>query len=395
MKIEQKNPPRIFKVGLRGDIAIQDCGDIYLADNQQLTFRLPGGGEVDVTAKPWGLYACGSVNDRLPRHGVKVALVKNSKQQFYVMLVEDKQVDAFLQYLESDKNVLVGWLSDTDFAGQIAQQADAATIDDLPHCPSGSTAVYEKVFTYDKRPEGETAFDFGDVEYYREFWRSTLTGHMVARHQLPLQELYEKDYVQSTYGGDLKTKFDKIVNLPAGKSDNKARVQRIVDFMDAKNLQTKNAMDIGSGLCVFLHELQQHGWRGFAVDMDDAQIEHAKSIGVDAKKIDINGSYLDLQSKFQLVALNKVIEHVIDPVQMLKSAKQFLADDGYMYVEVPDAEMAAKHGPIREEFFIEHYHAYSVSSLALTAEKAGLQVETITRLHEPSDKYTLYGFLRT
>ena len=35
-----------------------------------------------------------------------------------------------------------------------------------------------------------------------------------------------------------------------------------------------------------------------------------------------------------------------------------------VYVELPDAEGAALHGPGREEFFIEHHHVFSAASTA-------------------------------
>jgi hypothetical protein len=60
---------------------------------------------------------------------------------------------------------------------------------------------------------------------------------------------------------------------------------------------------------------------------------------------------------------------------------------------VPDGEAAAADGPGREEFFIEHWHAYSASSLALTAERAGFRLEELERLREPSTKFTLRAFL--
>jgi hypothetical protein len=44
-------------------------------------------------------------------------------------------------------------------------------------------------------------------------------------------------------------------------------------------------------------------------------------------------------------------------------------------------------------FFIDHHHIFSAVSLALLAARAGFNVQVIERLHEPSTKYTLRGFL--
>jgi hypothetical protein len=50
-------------------------------------------------------------------------------------------------------------------------------------------------------------------------------------------------------------------------------------------------------------------------------------------------------------------------------------------------------GPGREEFGIEHYHAFSMASMALLALRAGLSVVRAARVREPSTKVTLYAFL--
>jgi hypothetical protein len=79
---------------------------------------------------------------------------------------------------------------------------------------------------------------------------------------------------------------------------------------------------------------------------------------------------------------------------MLERARQYVADDGVVYLEVPDGEAAAREGPGREEFFVEHLHAFSPASVALLAARAGFSPVRIERVREPSTKYTLAAFLR-
>ena len=65
-----------------------------------------------------------------------------------------------------------------------------------------------------------------------------------------------------------------------------------------------------------------------------------------------------------------------------------------IYLELPDGTEAVKDTIMREEFFIEHYHAFSMSSICLLIEKAGFTTLRVDRLKEPSGKYTLRAFLR-
>jgi hypothetical protein len=80
---------------------------------------------------------------------------------------------------------------------------------------------------------------------------------------------------------------------------------------------------------------------------------------------------------------------------MLRRCHTFLEPGGTVYVELPDGEAAARDpdGPDREEFFIEHLWAFSPRSLELLAERAGFAADRVERIREPSDKYTLFGFL--
>jgi 2-polyprenyl-3-methyl-5-hydroxy-6-metoxy-1,4-benzoquinol methylase len=129
------------------------------------------------------------------------------------------------------------------------------------------------------------------------------------------------------------------------------------------------------------------------LDPDPRAAAHARErVGVEA----VQGDFMRAKpfGRFQLVTLNKVLEHVADPVAMLERTRGYLRDGGVTYVEVPDGEAASLDDPGREEFFVEHLHAFTAASLALTALRAGYAVQRLDRLREPSTKYTLVAFLR-
>jgi hypothetical protein len=78
---------------------------------------------------------------------------------------------------------------------------------------------------------------------------------------------------------------------------------------------------------------------------------------------------------------------------MLHRALQFVESGGFVYVELPDGEMAATAGPDREEFFVEHLHVFSFVSIVMLAERAGFRPIAVERLQEPSTKFTLRALL--
>ena len=112
MKIKLLEIPRKFIVGKSQDIEMLDCGKIELEDNEMISFVTIEGCEYDVCAKDWGFYATPSVNGRLVREGFITALVKNTFDQYYVMLVDKNKVDSFNNYVEKENLILVQWLSE-------------------------------------------------------------------------------------------------------------------------------------------------------------------------------------------------------------------------------------------------------------------------------------------
>jgi SAM-dependent methyltransferase len=261
---------------------------------------------------------------------------------------------------------------------------------------------FRKVFTYTAPPAGEVRFDFAAAgNYRREVWRCAVCHHFVSICYLDMSGLYQHDYVSATYGDreGLRRAFERINSLGPDKSDNLGRVQRLLEFAlahlpgPAREKRSPTVLDVGSGLCVFLHRMKEAGWECTALDNDPRLVAHAQeAVGVKA----LLGDFLELKDlgQFDLVTFNKVLEHVVDPVAMLARSAANLRPGGFVYVEVPDGEAAAQEGPEREEFFIEHHHIFSPASLALLAGRAGFAVRQLERLREPSTKYTLRAFLR-
>jgi 2-polyprenyl-3-methyl-5-hydroxy-6-metoxy-1,4-benzoquinol methylase len=266
------------------------------------------------------------------------------------------------------------------------------------HCPCEGKYL-ATVFIYRAPPEGEIRFNFSSSgEYRREILRCALCGHFVSQHQMDDRAFYTGDYVNSNYSDEsgIRRAFERINNLDPSKSDNVGRVRRVLEFVNqhfaARSDRAPSILDVGSGLCVFLHSMKAAGWDCTALDPDPRAVKHAReTVGVKVVFSDFM-AVSDL-GRFDVVTFNKVLEHVDDPVSMLTKASAHLNPCGFVYVEVPDGEIAVKDGPGREEFFIDHRHVFSATSAMLMASRAGFAVRALERLREPSAKYTLRAFL--
>ncbi|MEX2643694.1 MAG: hypothetical protein WD270_09585 [Acetobacterales bacterium] len=112
MKFNRKNPPRVYRVGADGEIAISDLGTVELAPDEQLTFMTPTGKPYDFTAKEWGFYATQSINGRVRDAGFKTALVRNEQGRIYVMVVDEARRGAFDAYCEGERQTVLEWLDE-------------------------------------------------------------------------------------------------------------------------------------------------------------------------------------------------------------------------------------------------------------------------------------------
>lgn len=257
-------------------------------------------------------------------------------------------------------------------------------------CGSNRSAL---IAAFDRRPAGET--DFAIQGYRRELWRCEGCGHFSNHRSFDLEGLYEGAYSQATYGERLRANFEKIMALPPERSDNRQRARFVDDyFAEPGRPAGRDLVDIGSGLGVFPAVMVERGWRCLAIDPDPAAARQARELGGAEA---LAGDFLRLEPprRFTLASLNKVLEHVPDMVGMLQRARRWLAEDGLVYLELPDGEAAIEDpdGAGREEFFVEHYCAFSAASYALLALRAGLRVHRLDRVREPSGKYTLRGFV--
>ena len=274
------------------------------------------------------------------------------------------------------------------------------TRNNLDSCPFCESKDLSLASAFTKRPQGETEFaSLKKDEYRRKLLECGDCGHFLSSHDIDLANLYEEDYASSTYGNEqgIFKAYTKVMELPSNQSDNTLRVNRIIDFATDyfSSSQKLEVLDIGSGLCVFLAKIKMlTDWNCTAVEPDERYCNHAKdTVGVEVIPQDYR--LVNWDRKFNLITLNKVLEHFLDPIEVLKKCASDLASGGLIYIELPDGKSAAADeiGFEREEFFIDHFHAFTPESVKQLVRLAGLNLLSIECLCEPSSKYTIRAFI--
>lgn len=99
-------------------------------------------------------------------------------------------------------------------------------------------------------------------------------------------------------------------------------------------------LDVGCGRGDFLVRSQYCGYRAIGIDFDPETIDIANKRGLTAKVCEIQDLPEDI--KYDVISLSHVIEHVKDPIAMLKEIQLRLKVGGYFYIATPNFNSAGR-----------------------------------------------------
>ncbi len=394
MKFKKITPNRNFKVGIKGDITITHSMDIFLEDDEQVTFKKKIGKnitEFDVCKKNWGYYALPSINSRLKDFNFSTFIISNANKRIYIWIVHNSKKKEFLQYVKNEKQIILANVDSKNFKKYIFKKINKNNY----FCNEGCN--YKSLITIKKKPRGETKI-IEVKKYFRRILQCINCKHYINESFFSKDKrFYHGQYVEKTYGdiNEIKKIFNKIRKLNEKKSDNINRVKRIINIVNKLDIKKEiNLLDIGTGLGVFLYEIKKRtNWHCEGLDPDKYQSLHM-NMNLKIKNYESTLEKFKVRKKYNFITLNKVLEHQINPLGFLKIIKKHMDKKSLLYIEVPDGEISHKKGSLinNEEFYIEHHHIFSVKSLFLLIENCNLNILNINRIKEPSGKNTIYAF---
>lgn len=100
--------------------------------------------------------------------------------------------------------------------------------------------------------------------------------------------------------------------------------------------QPGKLLDIGCGNGEFLKFADHYGWQVVGVDFDTEAVKQARSCGLDVRLGDIN--VLDSSERYDFITLSHIVEHVYDPVELLRNCYGLLNHGGVLWLETPNIE---------------------------------------------------------
>jgi len=98
----------------------------------------------------------------------------------------------------------------------------------------------------------------------------------------------------------------------------------------------RRALDVGCARGHLLEELSTLGWRCIGVDTDASDVASCITRGLVALELDINTEPPATLGSFDLVVLADVLEHLPDPLRVLRSVRSLLNPGARVVVSVPN-----------------------------------------------------------
>lgn len=154
-----------------------------------------------------------------------------------------------------------------------------------------------------------------------------------------------------------------------------------------ENIKGKSLLDLACGDGMMTEMFAKKMTRVVGVDANGTHLAQAKKRLPSAEFHECLVEDLELDEKFDTVTMLDLLEHVADPIALIKKAASFLNEDGVLIIHVPNAHainrrLAVCMGTLEycEElspFDIEiagHRRSYSMKTLCEDIEKSGLKI---------------------
>jgi 2-polyprenyl-3-methyl-5-hydroxy-6-metoxy-1,4-benzoquinol methylase len=137
-------------------------------------------------------------------------------------------------------------------------------------------------------------------------------------------------------------------------------------------------LELGGGMGEFAEVLRAKGYEVTLADLSAANVRHARDLGFEAHRIDLNEPLPFEPEAFDGVAMLDVIEHVVNAEQLLAESARVLRPGGFLVLStpnfawIPERLRILRGRPPAEEGY--HYRFFTVRSLRAAFGRAGLRV---------------------
>jgi 2-polyprenyl-3-methyl-5-hydroxy-6-metoxy-1,4-benzoquinol methylase len=199
---------------------------------------------------------------------------------------------------------------------------------------------------------------------------------------------YTKEY-DSYYRPEI-IKKDYVYDSAAGIKNVIRRAEGLIDFQK----EGLNILDVGTGMgdsLIYLKTEVNKNGSYFAIESSEHCINHLNENGIKVISNDVDTDWhFNHIEKFDVIIMRHVLEHFLNPGDVLKKINAILKPNGVLYLAVPNSKKPTK--PLAAHFFrVVHVSYFSVMSLTNLFTLNGLKVLKIQE-GDASDQNEIFAF---
>jgi len=196
-----------------------------------------------------------------------------------------------------------------------------------------------------------------------------------------IKEYYERQYYQE--------KIPKLLDPQKEAKELRWSTLKYRDSLSTLNGyigdRSKRLLDIGCGNGFFLKFMKENGWEVFGIEPSPKASEYARSLDLNVFNITLEEFTNDKWfNYFDFINLKCVLEHIQNPVEVLKICKSLLKDSGMIRIEVPNDFNTLQlqvHKLGKPQWWIaipDHINYFNFYSLEKLLENLGYEIVLIT-----------------
>jgi len=189
--------------------------------------------------------------------------------------------------------------------------------------------------------------------------------------------------IQELYDGWIPALSPRQIYVGDDLQSSRYRIDQVDFLLQTTGLDPVSIrfLDFGCGWSEWLSVARAFGCDVAGAELSNDRKQHAATLGI---------PMLDWQDigrrRFDVINLEQVLEHLVDPIEVLTHLRQSLEKDGILRVAVPDgrkmasrlsgleSSMSVEPGYLMPIQPLEHLNCFSHASLAAIGESAGLRL---------------------
>jgi SAM-dependent methyltransferase len=110
-----------------------------------------------------------------------------------------------------------------------------------------------------------------------------------------------------------------------------------LNFLARQQKEYGKLLDVGCGAGIFMERARKRGWEVYGVDSSSSACNYSRKLGFKVKKSRFEDVVYN-PARFDVITIFQTIEHLEDPVAVLKKAKGLLNPKGILVVTTPNRQ---------------------------------------------------------